>query len=145
MSIRSNDVDLPAIDRKRDRVGLAGLTEAEQTLFLITWTEFEVVLGGLRGFYHNSIGNFAEDAVRAFERVEAFGIAAALRKANAAFPGGAPNPDHALRFEQLEILDGSERTSLDDLTNEYHATNDDLGPLMDRYILAHASDLPFES
>ncbi|WP_027483031.1 DMP19 family protein [Deinococcus pimensis] len=143
MGLNANDVDVAAIDRKREQVGLAGLTEAERTLSLVTWTEYEVILGGLRGFYHNSAGDHAAEAVLAFERLSARQVARALRDANAAFPDGAPHPESDLRFDQLERLDGPDGTLLDDLTDAYHAASGELSCLTDRFIVEHAADLPF--
>src|ERR1700739_3797004 len=106
-------------DAKAERAGLARLTAAEQVVVLVSRANFDVELGGLDSFFYNSAGGEAVPTVAALEAVRATRAAAALRAANALFPGGSPPRGPGERFEGLKVVRGLPNNPLGALTQEF--------------------------
>ncbi|MFO0899102.1 MAG: DUF4375 domain-containing protein [Pirellulales bacterium] len=124
-------------DEKAQRVGLAGLTEAERVVVLVSRANFEVELGGLSSFFYNSAGNHAAETVPALEAVGATKAAAALRTAMDKFPGGCPPADRELRYPGWQQVSDS----LESLTTAFGRDEPDIFSRLCPFIEARAAEL----
>src|SRR4051794_30627415 len=57
---------LAAVDAKFSDGGFNALTEPERTVWLVSWVDFEVNLGGAQGYLYNSAGDYLPDLPAAF-------------------------------------------------------------------------------
>jgi hypothetical protein len=101
-------------------------------------------MGGLSGFYYNSAGDFAKDAVWALEKIGASNVADVLQRANALFPNAQPSQDRIKRYNELKQLADSPMDSLRILTREFYAASYDecLDRLIEQFIDSHSLELP---
>src|SRR5579871_3498877 len=113
-------------DAKPLRVGLAALTPAERVVVLVSRANFEIELGGLDSFFYNSAGGEAVPTVAALEAVGASRAAAAVRAANALFPGGSPPRDREERFVGLQAVRSLPGGPLATLDGEFYSESPDV-------------------
>lgn len=71
---------IAACDRKFQSVGLDALTSKERLVVLPSWANFEVELGGVGAFFHNSAGTLAREVVDALIELGAMEQAAAINR-----------------------------------------------------------------
>jgi hypothetical protein len=128
-------------DAKAERVGLSRLTPTERVVVLVSRANFEVELGGLDSFFYNSAGGEAVPTVAALEAVGATRAAAALRTANALFPGGSPPRGREERFAGLEVARGLAGGPLVVLDREFGRDEPDVFARLCAFIDSHASEL----
>jgi hypothetical protein len=85
LGIQIEEMDVANIinvcDRKCRSVGLSALSSEERTVVLANWANFEVELGGLAAFFHNSTGTHAKEIVDALVELGAMEEAAAINQA----------------------------------------------------------------
>ena len=125
---------------KAENVGWAALTDIERVIVLVSWVNFEVDLGGLNTFYYNSAGNRAVETAAALDEVGACKAAAAIRAANAIFPGGAPPSDWGLRCDALRMLE-EPAGRWDSLQGAYYEDERYVFDNLCSYIEKHAGEL----
>lgn len=114
------------IARARE-AGPEALGPEERALVAIAELDTEISLNGLSGFYFNSSGRYAVDAVEALDRIGAGVSADLIRMANAMFPGGAPPLGWEERRDALEALPAEAIEQIDALGAEYLERPDELG------------------
>ena len=71
---------IKACDQKRRSVGLDRLDPKERVVALSSWANFEVELGGVAAFFHNSAGAHAREIVAALVQLGAMDEAAAINQ-----------------------------------------------------------------
>jgi hypothetical protein len=124
-------------DEKAQRVGLAGLNDAERVVVLVSRANFEIELGGFSAFFYNSAGDHAAETVPALEAVEAKIAAAALRAAMAKFPDGTPSVDRESRYSEWKQVS----KSLGPLNTEFYSEQPDVFSRLCSFIEAHEGEL----
>lgn len=67
-------------DRKFQSLGLDALTSKERLVALASWANFEVELGGVGAFFHNSAGALSREVVDALIELGAMEQAAAINR-----------------------------------------------------------------
>jgi hypothetical protein len=140
MAVEHADV-MNRCDAKAGRVGLSGLTAAERVVVLVSRANFEIELGGLDPFFYNSAGGEAVPTVDALDAVGATRAAAALRAANAPFPGGSLPRDREERFAGLEVVRGLPGHPLSALEREFGRDEPDVFSRVCSFIEARAAEL----
>lgn len=71
---------IEACEQKCRRAGLASLTPKERVVVLASWANFEIELGGVAAFFHNSTRTHAREIVRALIELGAMDEAAAINQ-----------------------------------------------------------------
>lgn len=117
--------------------GIAGLSEAETTAYVVDGLEREVNNGGFSQFYFNSAGDQARETVEALRRIGAGRMAALVERANGAFGADGPSPDREARWQQLEALGDTASELWSELDDSFYEYPDDLTGLMRAYVAAH--------
>jgi hypothetical protein len=122
-----------AIDQKRGRVGLEGLTMAEQTILAVEALEREVNDGGYGQFFTNSSGEFAPMIVDCLNRIDCPEVANLTQSAI-----------HALGTIELDaksLSDAVERQevnrALDECDRRYYSEGEDIGGKLFEFISAN--------
>jgi hypothetical protein len=137
---------LNAIDRKRLASGASDLTDAERVLFHVSALFFEVDLGGFSGYFYNSAGNHAAEAIAALDAIEARHTADIVRAACALFPLGSPPRDREARHEEVLFLTSGKEHAFLDLDRSFCSrTGEDIDALMEQYAERHRESLPAEA
>lgn len=95
---------LDQVSKRGREHGVSALSPSERVIFCVDWLDFEVIQGGLETFYMNTAGDHANITVEALETIGATECAAGFRSLHALFPGGAPAPTQAERYDQLAEL-----------------------------------------
>ena len=125
--------------------GLAGLSQAEQTVYCLGAFEREVLNGGFRLFYTNYAGDHAHATTDALRRVGAGRLAALAERANAAFGPGGPAPEHGARNAQIAALGGAADERWNALDEEFYselrARPNELPSLVRAYVRAHRAEM----
>jgi len=137
---------LNVIDRKEVACGVAGLTEAERVLLHVSSLFFEVNLGGFSGYFYNSAGNHAAEAVAALEAIGAPLTAEIVRAAGARFPSGSPPRDRDERHGQVTGLTSGSEHAFRDLDRTFDSrTGEDVDNLLEQYAELHRDSLSAEA
>jgi hypothetical protein len=133
-----------ATDVKRDRVGFAGLNDAERVVSCISYARFEIDNGGFSQFYYNTAGTYAKQTVWALEQIGAVEVAAIFQRANGLFPNGDPPNDRAERWSALQEirLRSTADDAFDAFDREFYEAPEDLDELLYNFILKHRKALP---
>ncbi len=121
------------IDRclvKGEATGLDSLSDSERVVYLATWVDYEVCLGGFAGYYNNSAGDDALRAAAALEAVGARDAARAVRESAALFGDGGEVADREHRQDTLVGLDARLREAGD----KYHSQSPGVWELTEAYI-----------
>lgn len=114
---------------------LSSLTEPEQVFVCVYDLERDVNNGGFEQYFFNSAGGYANDAIRALERIGASSAARITREAVAvAFPSGVVPSDQDARWEALDDDDESTEEALSALDHEFYDYPDDLTHLLFLYV-----------
>lgn len=122
-----------AIDRYQ-RVGVAGLADAEKTLATIWYVESKVANGGFEHFYKAAEGELASGAPAALRAVGAEELAGIVERANALFgPDGVPSGRED-RTKFLQTMPDSARKTLDALEAQYMECAPDLDVFIEAYL-----------
>ena len=117
-----------ACDAKFQRAGLGGLTSAERVLALCSVVSFEVELGGVGSFFHNSSGAFASETIEALLALGATHEAWAVRKGR-----------DLLKSNSWQAL--AQSGAFEPLTKHFHSAPQDLFGRMCAYAELHAGEL----
>lgn len=134
---------LNVIDRKQLASGVAGLTEPERVLFHVSSLFFEVDLGGFSGYFYNSAGDHAAEAVAALEAIGARRTADIVRAANGRFPSGSPPRDRGERHDGVVALTSGAQHAFRDLDRLFDGRNgEDIDALLEQYAELHRELLP---
>ena len=115
-------------DLKFQRNGFESLTAKERIVVLASHVNFEVQLGGVGTYFHNSAGAFAAEAVEALVELGAIAEAAALRKGR-----------ELLRARSWESLAASD--AFEPLTEAFAKATPDLFTRLCAFVEKHASGL----
>jgi hypothetical protein len=133
--LADSDLYLELTSRLQDKqyaLGLGAMSVPEQTVSLINELEFEVANGGFDQYFSNSSGNCALRALAAARAVDAR-IGDIVARALAAFPHAQPHEDRATRNQQMDAMPGAPEV----WAKVESELDDDLSPLVERYIRAH--------
>jgi hypothetical protein len=109
-----------AIDNKRARVGLDGLTTEEQTVLAVEALEREVNNGGYSLFFSNSSGEFTPIIIECLNRIGCPIVAQTTRSAIQAVE----------REDVSELLDACDQ--------RYYSTGEDIGGKLFEFIRANS-------
>jgi hypothetical protein len=118
------------------RVGLNRVSEAEITVVLVSWANFEIECGGFSQFFYNSAGDNAEETVEALEKVGASRAAAAMREAIALFPSQKVLKNRANRWAAWQKVEFTK-----EFDKEFSADKPDVFSRLCDYIESHSSEL----
>lgn len=124
------------------KVEFARLTEAEKVFFCVWELEGEINNGGFDQFFFNSGGNYAVEAVDAFEKIGASKTAGIVRRANSVFKNGRPPKDWTARQDELLALPESATETLRRLDNEFYKYDEDLSILLYEFVIKHRGEFP---
>jgi hypothetical protein len=127
---------------KLEKVGFAGLTDGEKTFLCVTILRDEVNNGGFDQFYFNDGGEYAVEAVGAFEKIGAANVADIVRRANSAFPNGQPAKDRDARKRELDALTEAQQSTLRQLDLEFYKYGEDVDKLLKQFVESHPNDFP---
>jgi hypothetical protein len=122
---------------KAEQIGPSRMSAAERIVYLVSWANFEIELGGFSGFFYNSAGDRAAEVVKAFEAIGATHVAGALRSAMARFPGGAYPVNRRRRDKAWREVS----ESLAPLDDEFGREDPDVFSRLCMFIDAHAAEL----
>jgi hypothetical protein len=115
-------------DLKFQKHGIDALTAKERVVVLASQVNFEVELGGLGAYFHNSAGSLSGEAVEALVELGAMAEAAALRKGR-----------ELLRNRSWEVLAASD--AFEPLTDVFARATPDLFTRLSGFVEKHASEL----
>ncbi len=115
---------------KGEATGLDSLTQSERVVYLATWVDYEVCLGGFAGYYDNSAGDDALLAVEALEAIGAHDAARAVRESAALFGDAREVADREQRQDRLVGL----FARLREAEATYHAQPLGVWVMMEGYI-----------
>lgn len=111
------------------------LSAPERLFYVVQTLEMEVNNGGFSQFFYNSSGAFAEELVRAFERIGASRTAEICGRALAALGRELP-VDRDEREEMLDELDSDAvNDALEECDDAFYEYADDLDALNQAYVL----------
>ena len=110
------------------RDGIAGLTAVERTIALCSIAGFEVDLGGVAAFFHNSSGDLSHEAVEALLEIGATQQAIAIQTGR-----------DLLKNSSWRALVAED--AFEPLTQQFHSDDRDVFSRLCEYIEAHASEL----
>jgi hypothetical protein len=119
---------IDACDRKYRVVGLDGLTSKERLVVLASRANYEVELGGIGAFFHNSAGALAREAVNALIQLGAMDEAAAIHRGRA-----------LLRRHSWRHLAAS--SQFERLTDMFLSSMPGLFPRLTAFVELHAEEL----
>lgn len=122
--------------------GLAGLTEAEQTVFCIAGLERDVNNGGFAQFFSNSAGGYARETIEALRRIGAQHTAGLLEQAVAPFGAAGPAQDEQERGQQLRHVAKSAAPVWRELDGTFCEYQDDLTGLLRAYARSARDQFP---
>ncbi len=129
---RMKQVDIASIieacEQKCRRAGLAGLTAKERVVVLASWANFEIELGGVAAFFHNSTGTHAREIVKALIELGAMDEAAAINQGR-----------ELLRIHSWEELARS--AQFERLTDKFLASMPGLVPRLASFVDLHREEL----
>lgn len=116
-----NDEDLLAGVVEREKaVGRSGLTTPERQVYDVLFLEFELDMGGFRGYFFNSHSDNFSDTLEALRQIGAKEILAIVAEAGAVV--GLP-ADIEIRRTALEELEQGDQELLDTLYSRYCDTS----------------------
>jgi hypothetical protein len=111
---------LDQIERKVKVSGVDGLVEPERVLWLISWAEFEVALGGVSTYLSNSAGNFFPLLPEALSAAGCSEAAASAERLRTLLRRYCPNfSDRDERNEVLYPATGSTPPELENAMDEF--------------------------
>jgi hypothetical protein len=125
-------------------VGFEGLNEAQRNYFCVDQVEGDVNNGGFSGFYFNSAGDIAIEAVGALRAMGADKMAAIVDRANKVFKNGQPPKDRFKRQDMLEEMGEEAEEQFEVLDGEFYVYPDDMEALEYAYVMKHKKDLGLE-
>ena len=115
----------------RDQRAISDLSAAEKT-FWLTWSfQAETDNGGLRQFFFNNSGEWAQETVDALKDVGASEIADLLQNAINLFPDRTASPITTVRRDTLKTMEAS---LFQPIENLYYQRNDILNDLMIKHV-----------
>jgi hypothetical protein len=120
--------------------GFDKLSPAERVVWLISWADFEINLGGGIGYLYNSAGNHLPELTRALETLGCTKMARVAARLNAALARSCNDVrDRVARFEAMRELEKNEGFGalLDEFTNSVQGQLENYGDALERYVLAH--------
>lgn len=110
------------------------LNEYERVLFVTQTLEQEVNNGGFSQFFYNSSGNFSNELVDSFTKIDALKTAEICKKAVAIFGDNVPTD----RWEREELLDSLDCDDiLEECDDVFYDYEDDLETLNHGFILKY--------
>lgn len=122
-----------AINQKRQRVSLEGLTTEEQTILAVEALEREVNDGGYNQFFTNSSGEFAPIIVGCLKRIECHEAAGLTQSAIDALG--------TIELDATSLSDAVERDevnrALDACDQRYYSGGEDIGAKLFEFISAN--------
>lgn len=120
---------------------LSFFSRGQRGVFAMEWYITEVLNGGHHQFYFNATGIVWHDALEAFRDIGATAHADILQR-SAHKMGGSPSLE---RDERIRLMDQF-NINFEELDAEFQSVhaNEDLEPLIMRYIRNRASDFHFE-
>lgn len=118
---------------------LSGATKGQRAIFACRWYVYEVENGGHDQFFWNSSGMVWRDALEGFRTLHAPRLEQTLRAAVNLFPGHSPSLVRQTRQEQLEAIDSTSLSELDDRLYNALDTND-LDEIFEKYIAANPDE-----
>jgi len=140
---------LPLIVRTVER-GVGALTEAERQFVAVYQLHTNVNNGGFYGYFTNTSGDFATDALNGLERIGALHIYSLLAKARSVFPDGSVPRTQAERETFLQDRPSDKWADLDKpnrfkrvlepLDKEFYASPDRLSKLAVEFAREHIKD-----
>ncbi|MFD2165642.1 DMP19 family protein [Thalassotalea euphylliae] len=137
-----NDLIYAAYDKALENLGLNGfdaLSEQDKVIATTFAIEAEVNNGGFDQFFFNSSGDIAFYAPTALVAIGAFEMAKIARKANLIFGSDGPDRDWHKRTQKLFSLNEKFDDYLEDLDDQFYKYPNDIGALLEAYILKHSS------
>lgn len=127
------------VSKKRDRVGFAKLSHAEQVFYAVSVLEMEVNNGGFDQFFFNSAGDYAHEAYDGLNEIGAKKMAAIVKRALAIFPEGRAPKDRGDRWDLLEPNEEKNAEILNKLDNEFYKYPDPIGELLMKFVRTNRS------
>ena len=129
-----------AIVQKLDNsLSLDPLNEQERVIYLAVYWESSVDNGGFASCYYNSVGNYAEETVQAFEALNAAEVAAICRKANSVFGDEVPREWEQRNQLFDTLLDESTEGILAECDEAFYSKEESLHQLEIAYIKENAA------
>lgn len=138
-----SDLIYAANDKALENLGLYGfdaLSELDKVIATVFAIEAEVNNGGFDQFFFNSSGDLAFYAPTALVAIGAFEIAKIARKANLIFGSDGPHQDWHKRTQKLFSFNDKFESYLEDLDDQFYKYPNDLGALLEAYILKNTTD-----
>ena len=137
-----NDLIYAANDKALENLGLYGfdaLSESEKVIATVFAIEAEVNNGGFDQFFFNSSGDLAFYAPTALVAIGAFEMAKIARKANLIFGSDGPHRDWHKRTQKLFSFNDKFESYLEDLDDQFYKYPNDIGALLEAYIMKYSS------
>lgn len=113
---------------------LQNITDAEKTFIYVDILEGEVNNGGFDQFFFNSSGEYAHEALEAYERIGAYKTADLIYRAIRLFPVLPIPKDTETRREIMRELDDSISRKWNKLDDEFYEYEDNVAVLMIEFI-----------
>ena len=125
-----------------NKVGFQSLSDSEKIFWCIWELEGDVNNDGFDGYFYNSAGDYAVEAVDALEKIGARKTADIVRRANGIFKDRRPPRDRNLRQDQLLALPESAQEKLDSLSEEFFKYEENLSQIVYNFVKTHLADFP---
>ncbi|MFK7833439.1 MAG: DUF4375 domain-containing protein [Winogradskyella sp.] len=119
------------------------LSEAEQTFVFIDIFESEINNKGLFGFFYNTSGAYAHEALQAFQTIKAFHTATIIDKAIRVFKTLPVAKDILMRRQAIKDVQTEAQDVWSDLEFQLIASKDPIIMLLIDYIAAHKTDFEY--
>lgn len=110
---------LSAVSEKCQRQGFESLSHRERVVWLVSWADFEVNLGGTSGYLYNSAGDHLPDLAEALETINCPKVAVEARKLSDALGALCNARDRVPRIDA--IRDPANRAFLRVLMDDFDA------------------------
>ncbi len=121
---------------KRSAYGLNALNEVERVAELVSWVDYEIVMGGLLGFYGNSASNDIFAMIDALHKINAHDAADALEASTRLFGDTSRVADRDFRSDVMDRMDW-QSPEWDAVEKQYWAQKPDMVILLYDYLRAH--------
>ena len=105
----TTEVGSRLLDKIYSTAGFAGMSRAEQNVYLVWVLQGEVENGGLDQFFANSSGNCAVRTAKALDEIGMTEESQVYREALALFPDASPSEDRSTRFDEIEAIGARSR------------------------------------
>lgn len=127
---------IDVVSKKCLENGFEALSESERVVWLISWADFEVNLGGATGYLYNSAGDHLPDLPGAFATIGCAELADTARKLSVALARFCDVRDRVQRQEAMEEHAEKEPIAglMDDFTDRIQTASEGFGTRLLEFI-----------